>query len=65
MSDIHRLNKTAQVLIWKFAAASTGTILRYRSQALSVLPFLQIAAGGAAAYILGRWIGELVRSHWL
>jgi hypothetical protein len=65
MSDIQHMHNTARVLIWKVAAASTGTVLRYRSQVLSVLPFLQIAAGGAGAYVLGRWIGELVRSHWL
>ncbi len=65
MSDIQRLQQTIQIVIWKLAAASTGAVLRYRSQVLSVLPFLQIAAGGAAAYFLGRWIGELLRSHWL
>lgn len=65
MSANDRLLQMAQVVIWRIAAASTGTVLRYRSQVLSVLPFIQIAAGGAGAYFLGRWIGEVLRSHWL
>jgi len=65
MSAIDTLRQMAQIVIWRLAAASTGTVLRYRSQVLSVLPFIQIAAGGAGAYFLGRWIGELLRTHWL
>lgn len=65
MSAIDRLQQMVQVVIWRIAAASTGAVLRYRSQVLSVLPFIQIAAGGAGAYLLGRWIGELLRSHWM
>lgn len=65
MSDIEQLQQRAQVIVWRLAAASTGAVLRYRSQILILLPVVQIAAGGAVAYFLGRWVGELLLTHWL
>lgn len=65
MNIFRQTANRAQLVLWRVAAGSTGAVLQHRAWLIRTLPYVQIVIGGAGAYFMGRWIGELVRAHWL